>query len=121
MYYISCRPQYQRSCGMSSLITIFNYQFSTLGHGKLNPITVEEAYLKLNMIGTGSRTESKLDNKMESLESSKEPLEDYLNKLDFGVYTYSETLLKWYRLLCRAYKVKGKSYFFYKKSGKNTT
>lgn len=44
-----------------------------------------------------------------------------MNKLDFGVYTYSETLLKWYRLLCRAYKVKGKCYFFYKKSGKNKT
>lgn len=67
MYYISTRPQYQRSCGMSALITIFNYQFSTLGHGNLNPVTVEEAYLKLNMIGTGSRTESKLGNKIESL------------------------------------------------------
>lgn len=56
MYFISNRPQYQRSCGMSALITIFNYQFSKLGLGTLNPITVEEAYLKLNVIGTGSKT-----------------------------------------------------------------
>jgi hypothetical protein len=33
------RPQYTRSCGISSLTTCWNYLYSTLGVGKLNPIS----------------------------------------------------------------------------------
>jgi len=56
-YWATSRPQYQRSCGMSSLVSIFNLHFSTLGNGSLQPLTVEEAYRKLNVIGTGSKAE----------------------------------------------------------------
>jgi hypothetical protein len=48
------RPQYKRSCGISSLVSIFNYQFSTMGMGKLPPISMEETLIKLNLIGQGS-------------------------------------------------------------------
>lgn len=40
-YFLTSRPQYQRSCGMSSLVSIFNLHFSTIGNGKLEPLTVE--------------------------------------------------------------------------------
>ena len=110
---------------MSALVTIFNYQFSTLGQGTLSPITVEEAYAKLNVIGTGSITESKRSTSAsqttQPLESSIGSLEEYLNKLDFGEFTYSSTLLKWYRLLCRGFKVRGRCYYFYRTTGKNKT
>jgi hypothetical protein len=42
---------------MSSLVSIFNYHFSTMGNDSLVPLTVEEAYRKLNVIGTGSKGE----------------------------------------------------------------
>jgi len=35
------RPQYKRSCGISSLVSVWNYLFSTLGTGDLNPISQE--------------------------------------------------------------------------------
>jgi hypothetical protein len=41
--------------------------------------------------------------------------------LDFGYFTYNETLITWYKLLCRMYGVKGKASIFYKKSGYGKT
>lgn len=34
--------------------------------------------------------------------------------MDFGCFTGNDTLLKWYRLLCRIYGGSGRSYMFYK-------
>ncbi len=48
------RPQYKRTCGISSIISIWNHQFSRLGLGNKDPICVEQAMLKLNLIGKGS-------------------------------------------------------------------
>jgi len=48
------RPQYKRTCGISSIVSIWNYQFSRLGLGTRDPICVEQAMLKLNLIGKGS-------------------------------------------------------------------
>lgn len=48
------RPQYKRTCGISSLISLWNHQFSRLGLGNKDPICVEQAMLKLNLIGKGS-------------------------------------------------------------------
>lgn len=44
-------------------------------------------------------------------------LHQYLSSLDFGYFTYNDTLLTWYRLLCRIHSVKGRASYFYKKSG----
>ena len=48
------RPQYKRTCGTSSLVSLWNHQFSRLGLGNKDPICVEQAMLKLNLIGKGS-------------------------------------------------------------------
>jgi hypothetical protein len=48
------RPQYQRTCGISSLVSIWNHQYSRLGLGTKDPICIEQAMLKLNLIGKGS-------------------------------------------------------------------
>lgn len=34
------RPQYQRSCGISSLVSVWNYLFSKIGTGSLDPVSV---------------------------------------------------------------------------------
>ena len=34
------RPQYGRTCGISSVVSVWNYQFSTAGKGKKDPLTV---------------------------------------------------------------------------------
>jgi hypothetical protein len=52
------RPQYKRTCGISSLVSIWNYQFSKLGLGDKDPISIEQAMLKLNLIGNGSVEEN---------------------------------------------------------------
>lgn len=52
------RSQYKRTCGISSLVSLWNYQYSTLGQGNKDPITIEQAMLKLNLIGNGSVEEN---------------------------------------------------------------
>ncbi|XP_048453495.1 basic immunoglobulin-like variable motif-containing protein isoform X1 [Rhincodon typus] len=42
-WYCISRPQYKTSCGISSLVSCWNYLFSTCGTGSLPPITQEEA------------------------------------------------------------------------------
>jgi hypothetical protein len=103
---------------MSSLVSIFNYHFSTIGNGKLIPLTVEEAYRKLNVIGTGSKSEQFKSESSEGLaENNNKTLHEYLTALDFGYFTYNETLITWFKLLCRMHGVKGRASMFYKKSG----
>lgn len=41
-------------------------------------------------------------------------LYEYVNSVDFGCFTGNDTLLKWYRLLCRIYGGSGRCYYFYK-------
>lgn len=48
------RPQYKRTCGISSLVSLWNFQYSKLGMGNKDPISIEQAMLKLNLIGNGS-------------------------------------------------------------------
>ena len=38
-WYCLSRPQYQRTCGISSVVTVWNYLFSTLGVGLLPPVS----------------------------------------------------------------------------------
>jgi hypothetical protein len=52
------RPQYKRTCGISSLVSLWNFQFSRLGMGTKEPISIEQAMLKLNLIGNGSVEEN---------------------------------------------------------------
>ncbi|CAH1780997.1 unnamed protein product [Owenia fusiformis] len=90
------RPQYVESCGISSLVSCWNYLFSTLGSGTMKPITQEEALTILN---------------------HKPPFEE----INFGKFTGNVTLMRWFQILNDHFGVQGTSCFFYKLNGENKT
>lgn len=90
------RAQYPKSCGISSLTSCFNYLFSWLGSGNLRPISTEEALEALGF---------------------KPPY----HNVNFGSFTGNDTLVAWFGLLCRFYKVKGKAKIMWKLHGKGKT
>lgn len=90
------RPQYKKSCGISSVVSVWNYLFSTLGTGTLPPITQEEA---LEFLGF------------------KQPF----GEIRFGPFTGNATLMRWFRRLNDHYGVKGRAYYLYKPKGRLQT
>jgi hypothetical protein len=80
-------------------MSCWNYLYSTLGTGSLPPISVEEA---LQILGV--EREGKL-----------------FADTDFGDFTGNSTLIKWFKLLCRHFKVDGTAYIFWKVCGDNKT
>ncbi|XP_069103427.1 uncharacterized protein [Argopecten irradians] len=90
------RPQYSKSCGITSLVSCWNFLFSTLGNGSLSPITQEEA---LTILGF------------------KPPFDE----IRFGPFTGNATLMTWFKRLNDHFKVRGQSYFTYKPHGKDKT
>ncbi|XP_039111641.1 basic immunoglobulin-like variable motif-containing protein isoform X1 [Hyaena hyaena] len=95
-WYCISRPQYKTSCGISSLISCWNFLYSTMGAGTLPPITQEEA---LHILGF------------------QPPFED----IRFGPFTGNTTLMRWFRQINDHFHVKGCSYVLYKPHGKNKT
>ncbi|XP_044856900.1 DNA excision repair protein ERCC-5-like [Mauremys mutica] len=95
-WYCISRPQYKTSCGISSLVSCWNYLYSTLGAGNLPPITQEEA---LHILGF------------------QPPFEE----IRFGPFTGNTTLMRWFRQINDHFHVKGCSYVLYKPHGKNKT
>ncbi|XP_064615393.1 basic immunoglobulin-like variable motif-containing protein isoform X2 [Liolophura sinensis] len=95
-WYCISRPQHKTSCGISSLVSCWNYLFSSLGHGKLCPITQEQALAVLGF---------------------QPPFEE----IRFGPFTGNSTLMRWFRKLNDHFQVKGRCYFLYKPQGKNKT
>ncbi|EGR29601.1 immunoglobulin-like variable motif protein, putative [Ichthyophthirius multifiliis] len=93
------RPQYQRSCGISSLMSCWNYLYSTLGVGNLPPISVEEALQIL-----GIEQEGKL-----------------FADTEFGSFTGNGTLIRWFKLICKHFQVDGTAFIFWKLCGDNAT
>ncbi|XP_019643916.1 PREDICTED: uncharacterized protein LOC109484984 [Branchiostoma belcheri] len=94
--YCMSRPQYQKSCGISSLVSCWNFLFSTLGGGSHRPITQEEA---LTVLGF------------------KPPF----GEIRFGPFTGNSTLMRWFTLLNNHYGVRGRAYYLYKPHGKGRT
>ena len=90
------RPQYPKSCGISSLVSCWNYLYSTLGAGQNQPISTEEA---LEVLGF------------------KPP---YAN-VSFGSFTGNDTLIQWFGLLNRKFGVKGEASIVFKLNGKSIT
>ncbi|XP_070173302.1 basic immunoglobulin-like variable motif-containing protein isoform X1 [Littorina saxatilis] len=90
------RPQYKTSCGISSVVSCWNYLFSTIGNGSLKPLTQEEA---MHILGYDP------------------PYEDIL----FGPFTGNLTLLRWFQELNQHFRVRGHCYYMYKPNGKNRT
>jgi hypothetical protein len=93
-WYCMARPQHPKSCGISSLTSCWNFLYSTLGAGSLPPISTEEA---LEVLGFNP---------------------PYSN-FDFGSFTGNDTLIQWFALLNKFYKVKGKAEILWKPKGKN--
>ncbi len=90
------RPQHPKSCGISSLVSCWNYLYSTLGTGSHRPIATEEA---LEVLGF------------------KPP---YTN-VDFGSFTGNDTLIQWFNLLTKYFKVSGTAQLLWKMHGKAIT
>ncbi|CAL8255701.1 unnamed protein product [Merluccius merluccius] len=95
-WYCISRPQYKTSCGISSLISCWNFLYSTLGAGSLPPISQEEA---LHILGF------------------QPPFED----IKFGPFTGNATLMRWFRQINENFRVRGCSYILYKPHGKHKT
>uniref|UniRef100_A0A671TAV8 Basic immunoglobulin-like variable motif-containing protein n=1 Tax=Sinocyclocheilus anshuiensis TaxID=1608454 RepID=A0A671TAV8_9TELE len=95
-WYCISRPQYKTSCGISSLVSCWNFLYSTLGAGSLPPISQEEA---LHILGF------------------QPPFED----IKFGPFTGNATLMRWFRQINDHFRVRGCSYILYKPHGKHKT
>ncbi|KAK9518840.1 hypothetical protein VZT92_021609 [Zoarces viviparus] len=95
-WYCISRPQYKTSCGISSLISCWNFLYSTLGAGSLPPISQEEA---LHILGF------------------QPPFEE----IKFGPFTGNATLMRWFRQINDNFRMRGCSYILYKPHGKHKT
>ncbi|CAL8309576.1 unnamed protein product [Lota lota] len=95
-WYCISRPQYKTSCGISSLISCWNFLYSTLGAGSLPPLSQEDA---LHILGF------------------QPPFED----IKFGPFTGNATLMRWFRQINEHFRVRGCSYILYKPHGKHKT
>lgn len=91
-WFCLARPQYPKSCGISSLVSCWNFLFSSLGAGKHRPISTEEA---LEVLGF------------------KPPYQD----VTFGSFTGNDTLLLWFNLLNKFFGVKGEARISFKLNG----
>ncbi|XP_006815844.1 basic immunoglobulin-like variable motif-containing protein, partial [Saccoglossus kowalevskii] len=90
------RPQYNKSCGISSLVSCWNYLYTTMGVGSMEPITQEEALAVLGF---------------------KPPF----GEIRFGPFTGNSTLMRWFKQLNDFYNVRGRTYYLYKPHGKGRT
>lgn len=95
-WYCISRPQYKTSCGISSLVSCWNFLYSSLGAGSLPPISQEEA---LHILGF------------------QPPFEE----IKFGPFTGNATLMRWFRQINDNFRVRGCSYILYKPHGKHKT
>ena len=91
------RPQHPRTCGVTSLISCWNYLFSTLGAlGSHRPISVEEA---LDLFGF---------------------VPPYIDT-PFGRFTGNDKLIEWFGLLNSHFGVEGKATISFKMHGPGAT
>lgn len=95
-WFCMARPQILRACGMTSLVSCWNFLHSTLGVGHLQPISVEEG---LETAGI---------------------LPPYEN-VPFGSFSGNATLIRWYSQLNDRFGAKGDACLLYKKFGGNAT
>ena len=95
-WFCIARNQHLRSCGISSLVSCWNYLYSTLGTGDLPPISVEAA---MHFLGF------------------RPPYEE----IRFGGFTGNDTLIHWFHLLNLKYGVTGEADIQFKFRGKQST
>ena len=95
-WYCVSRPQYPKSCGMTSLVSVWNYLYSKLGHGTLPPLSQEEAMTLVGM---------------------QPPFET----IKWGPFTGNTTLMRWFHVINKAKGVTGKAHYFFKAHGHGRT
>ena len=95
-WFCLARPQYPKTCGISSLVSCWNFLYSTLGTGSHRPISTEEA---LELLGF------------------KHPYEG----VAFGSFTGNDTLIQWFGLLNKFFGMKGQARISFKLHGNSVT
>ncbi|CAG9330712.1 unnamed protein product [Blepharisma stoltei] len=95
-WFCMSRPQYPKSCGITSLVSCWNFLYSNLGHGNLQPLSQEKALIILG-------------------------IEPPFHDIRFGPFTGNNTLINWFNILNLHFGVKGNAHFFWKLHGKNRT
>ena len=90
------RPQYSKSCGITSLVSCWNFLFSTLGYGKLPVLCQEKALIALG-------------------------IEPPFHNIRFGPFTGNNTLINWFNMLNMSFNIKGTARVFWKLHGKDRT
>jgi hypothetical protein len=90
------RPQYRRTCGISSLTSVWNYLYSRLGAGTLPVVSQEEVMTILGF---------------------KPPFDN----IRWGSFTGNATLLRWFHALNSHFGVTGKAYYAWKCHGRGKT
>ena len=95
------RPQYAKSCGITSLTACFNYLFSHMGEetsqARKPLLTQDQALEILGFV---------------------QPFDE----IRFGPFSGNTSILRWFNLLCKHFGVKGQAKIFYKRRGsKNVT
>ncbi|ESO86411.1 hypothetical protein LOTGIDRAFT_235453 [Lottia gigantea] len=116
------RPQIPKACGISSLVSCWNYLFSTLG----NVSCWNYLFSTLGNVSCWKYLFSTLGNDSLAPLSQEEALrilgfKQPYSEIKFGPFTGNATLLRWFRELNHHFKVKGRCFFTYKPVGKNAT
>lgn len=90
------RPQYSKSCGITSLVSCWNFLYSVLGYGKLPVLSQEKALITLG-------------------------IDPPFQNIRFGPFTGNNTLISWFNLLNLSFNLKGQGRIIWKLHGKNRT
>lgn len=88
--------QYPRSCGVTSLVSVWNFLYSRIGQGTLPPVSQEEAMTILGFYPP-------------------------FDAIRWGPFTGNTTLLRWFHSLNRHFGVTGKAYYLWKVRGLGRT
>lgn len=93
-WFCLARVQYPKTCGISSLVSCWNYLFSTLGVGEHRCISTEEA---LEVLG----------------------FTPPYNNISFGSFTGNDTLILWFNMLNKHFGMSGYAKISFKLQGKD--
>lgn len=88
--------QYPRSCGITSLVSVWNHLYSCIGQGTLPPVSQEEAMTILGFYPP-------------------------FDAIRWGPFTGNTTLFRWFHSLNRHFGVAGKAYYLWKVRGLGRT
>jgi hypothetical protein len=95
-FYCMSRPQYKRTCGVSSLTSIWNLLYSVVGNGALPPVSQEEVMAILGFAPP-------------------------FDQIRWGSFTGNVTLLRWFHAVNKHFGVTGKAYYLWKSHGRGRT